>query len=215
MATPVPLATPGAVGPVKIAQQPKPQQRGTAPSPGPKTVASPGPRGVTPGKNQAPPRPVQVPATPRPAPVRVPGKHKPSLNERLQSLIPTAGPSFSPAPQPTARYNIGTMTFTPPPEPTPPPDVIAATKFLYVENVQAQRWKQSILGTAPEERYVKMYVTSVKRIGFINWCTGWVIRMPESDREHMHWIVEPNQSFICGGHLEPFTPPSPSPSSGP
>lgn len=156
---------------------------------------------------------MQVPATPRPAPALVSGKHKPTLNERLQGLIPTAAPSFTPAPA-VRRYNVN-MTFTPPPEPTPPAQVLAATKFLYVENVQAQRWKQSILGTAPEERYVKMYVTSVKRIGFINWCSGWVIRMPESDAEHRHWIVEPNESFVCGGHLEPFTPPSPLPTSGP
>lgn len=162
-------------------------------------------------KTQARPRPVQpVPATPHPAPVRVAGKHRPSLNERLQSLIPTSAPSFTPAPS-NARYNIGSILPSPPPEPTPPPNVLAATKFLYVENVAGQRWKQSFLGTAPEERYVKMYVTSVRRVGFINWCTGWVLRSPMAGNQK--WIIEPNESFICSGHLAPFTPPSPLPTS--
>ena len=212
MATPVPVTTPGSMGPIKIAEQPK-QQHGTAATPGPKPVGSPGPRGVAPVKTQAAPKPIQAPpATPRPAPVHVTGKHKPTLSQRLQSLIPTAGPSFTPA-TPSARYNIGNIVPTPVPEPTPPPEVLAATKYLYVENVAGQRWKQSWLGTAPEEHYVKMYVTSVKRVGFINWCTGWVLRSPLAGSKK--WIIEPNESFICGGHLEPFTPPSPSATSSP
>jgi hypothetical protein len=134
------------------------------------------------------------------------------LNERLKSLIPTAAPSFSPAPATVIHSGVPNITITPEPEPTPPPDVLAATKFLYVENVGAQRWKQSWLGTAPEERYVKMYVTGVKRIGFIKWCTGWVLRSPEAGASK--WIVEPNESLICSGHLDPFTQPSPEPPNG-
>jgi hypothetical protein len=153
---------------------------------------------------------VRIPATPRPAPVPV--KRRSTLNQRLQNLIPTSAPSFTPAP-PKRYSGIGSLAFTPPPEPTPPPEVLAATKFLYVENVAAQRWKQSWLGTAPEERYVKVYVTSVKTVGFIRWCTGWVLRAPLAGNEH--WIVEPNSSFICAGHLAPFTPPVPLPTSGP
>lgn len=215
MATPVPLVTPGAVAQVKLAPHPQPTvQHGVAPAPGPKPVGSPGPRGVAPVKTAAAaPRPVQVPSTPRPGIAHGPSKHHLSLSERLKSLIPTAAPSFTPAPQPTARYFIGNIKPTPEPEPTPPADVIAATKFLYVENVASQRWKQSWLGTAPEERYVKMYVTKVKRIGFINWCTGWVLRSPMAGDEK--WIIEPNESFICAGHLEPFMPPSPLPTSAP
>ncbi len=130
-----------------------------------------------------------------------------SLNERLKRLIPTAAPSFSPGPG--KRYSFLTnLKPTPEPEPTPPPEVLAQTKYLYVENIGAQRWKQSILGTAPEEKYVKMYVTRVKRIGFVNWCTGWVVRQPAAGNQH--WIVEDNVSYICAGHLEPFTPPSPA-----
>ncbi len=211
MATPVPAATAGAPSQVKIASLP--QQHGTAPTPGPKAVGSPGPRGVAPVKTVAIPRPVQAPpATPRPAPVTTAGKKHPSLNQRLQSLIPTAGPSVSPAP-PKSYNLLGNIAPTPEPEPTPPPDVIAATKFLYEENVGAERWKQSYLGTAPEERYIKMYVTSVKQVGFIKWCTGWVVRAPIAGSKK--WIVEPGESFICSGHLEPFTAPTPLPTSGP
>lgn len=213
MASPIPVTTPGSVGPVKIAA--RPQRHGAAASPGPKPIGSPGPRGVVPLKTAAIPRPIHpLPATPRPAPVHAPRRRRPSLNARLQHLIPTAAPSFTPAPA-VRQYNVGNIMPTPPPEPMPPPQVIAATKFLYVENVGGQRWKQSILGTAPEERYVKMYVTSVKRVGFLNWCTGWVLRMPITDYAHMHWIIEPDQSFICSGHLQPFVPPSPLPSSAP
>ncbi len=119
---------------------------------------------------------------------------------------------MTPAP-PRRIYGIGNIMPTPEPEPTPPASVIAATKFLYVENEAAQRWKQSWLGTAPEERYVKMYVTSLKRVGFINWCTGWVLRAPIAGSSK--WIVEPNESFICSGHLEPFAQPSPLPTGAP
>ncbi len=102
--------------------------------------------------------------------------------------------------------------------------MLAATKFLYVEDVEGQRWKQSVFGTAPEEISVKMYVTLVKRIGPIKWCTGWVLRYPMNSRSRAGYtidsdrdltpkpIVEPNESFICAGRLQPFTPPTPAPS---
>lgn len=209
MASPVPVSSPGIASQVKIEN--RAPQRGTAPTPGPKVAGSPGPRAVAPVKTVAVPRPVQpLPGTPRPAPAAAGAKH-PSLNERLRSLIPTSAPS-TPKP-PTSSWRVGNIVGTPEPEPTPPPDVIAATKFLYVENVGSQRWKQSWLGTAPEERYVKVYVTSVKRVGFIKWCTGWVLRAPIAGSQK--WIVEPNESFVCAGRLEPFTAPSPLPTGSP
>ncbi len=171
-------------------------------------MGSPGPRGFKAVKGPSVVRPVQA-ATPRPVRVRpAPPKKRQSLEQRLKSLLPTAGPSFTP--EPPKHYSfLGNLKPTPEPEPTPPPQVIAATKYLYVENVGSQRWKQSFLGTAPEEAYVKMYVTRVKRIGFVNWCTGWVVRAPIAGNQH--WIVEDNVSYICAGHLEPFTPPAAQP----
>jgi hypothetical protein len=159
---------------------------------------------------------VPAPATPRPARAAssAAAKRAKSLNERLRSLIPTAAPSVSPAPAKRYTFN-GRLVPTPEPEPTPPPEVLAATKFLYVENVGSQHWKAWPLGASPEEIYVKMYVTSVHKVGFVNWCTGWVLRMPVTDYQHRHWIIEPNQSFMCAGHLEPFTPPMPVPTGSP
>lgn len=212
LATPQPLATPGTPSQIRIPKPAVTPGRGTAPAPGPKAIGSPGPRPVAPVRGPSVARPVQaLPATPRPAPVGAPSKRGVSLSQRLRNLIPTAAPSFTPAPRKSYSF-LGNLKPTPVPEPTPPPEVVAATKFLYVENVGGQRWKQSYLGVAPEERYVKMYVTSVKRIGFINWCTGWVLRAPVAGGEK--WIVEPNESLICSGRLSPFTPPSPEPSKG-
>jgi hypothetical protein len=175
-------------------------------------LASAGPKPVAPVQGPQVARPIQpLPASPRPAPIAArPPKRGQTLNQRLQTLIPTPSPAVSPVAE--KHYSFLNVKVTPEPEPTPPADVIAATKFLYVENVGAQRWKQSWLGTAPEERYVKMYVTGVKRIGFIKWCTGWVLRSPEAGASK--WIVEPNESLICSGHLDPFTPPSPEPPDG-
>jgi hypothetical protein len=206
-ATPVPLVTPGTPLIAKAPATAPPAAHGTAPTPGPKTVSSPGPAGPSRVKVQpAPRRPVQIAATPRPAPV-----HN-SLNQRLQRLIPSPHPSFTVAP-PKRYSGLGSLLPTPEPEPTPPPEIIAATKYLFVEDVAAQRWKQSYLGTAPEERYVKMYVTRVRRVGFVNWCTGWVLRAPIAGNEK--WIVEPDESFICTGRLQPFSPPSPAPTGAP
>jgi hypothetical protein len=202
---PLPSAIPATASPELMAASP-------AAAPNPKPIASAGPQGTSPVKSIAVvPRPVQIPATPRPGPVRAASKH-PTLNQRLNNLIPAAGPSVTP--EPPKRYTyLSDFHPSPEPEPMPPPDVIAVTKFLFVENVASQRWKQSYLGTAPEERYVKVYVRSVKRIGFIQWCTGWVLRAPMAGSQK--WMIEPDESFICQGHLQPFTAPSPLPSSGP
>ena len=208
---PVPSVTPGGATPLPASA---PKEHGAAPSPGPKTPGSPGPRAVVAQKGPAVPRPIQAPPpTPRPQtpPSNRAGKTHPSLLARLQSLIPTANPSWTPAPAQHYRFGVE-LRVTPEPEPTPPPDVLAATKYVYEENVGSQRWKQSFLGTAPEEAYVKMYVTGVKRVGFIKWCTGWVVRAPIAGSSK--WIVEANESFICGGHLEPFNQPAPEPSAG-
>jgi hypothetical protein len=215
-AQPQAVVTPGAPSQIHVAAATPAPAATTASRPGPKAIGSPGPRPVAPVKGPAVSRAVPAPATPRPtrAAQNTVSKRARSLNERLRNLIPTAAPSFTPAPPKHYSFN-GSIVPTPEPEPTPPPDVLAATKFLYVENVGSQRWKVWPLGASPEEIYVKMYVTSVRKVGFVNWCTGWVLRMPVTDYQHRHWIVEANQSFMCAGHLEPFTAPVPVPTGSP
>ncbi len=93
-----------------------------------------------------------------------------------------------------------------PVEPTPPPAVLALTKYIYTENVGGN-WKIWPLGSAPEERTIKMYVTSVRHVAGVTMCTGWVVRQPIAGKDP--WIVEPDQTFPCGGHLVPYTPPAP------
>ena len=188
--------------------------KGTAPTPGPHPVGSPGPKGVANVKSQAAPRPIQAAPSPRPAPVQAaPAKGRAALNQRLQNLIPTGSPQPTPAAHAPQHYSfLKGLVPTPEPEPTPPPQVIAQTHFLYQEDVGSQRWKQSFLGTAPEEQSVKMYVTSVKHIGPVAWCSGWVVRSPIAGTSK--WIVEPDEHLICSGKLTPFTPPSPEPSKG-
>jgi hypothetical protein len=209
------VVTPGVPSPGPIVAASPKAVSGTAPSPGPQASGSPGPRAVAAVKGPAVARPIQAPATPLPASrPGSKGRRASPLNERLQKLIPTSAPSSSP--EPVKHYSfLGNLKPTPEPEPTPPADVIAATKFLYVESVADQHWKHWPLGAAPEEVYLKMYVTSVRHIGPVQWCTGWVLRMPDTDYEHRHWIVEAGQSFICAGHLEPFAAPAPAPTGTP
>ncbi|HZZ65230.1 MAG TPA: hypothetical protein VFE17_07025 [Candidatus Baltobacteraceae bacterium] len=224
ISSPEPLVTPGAPAHVRIAQAAPSPAAGAARSPGPRTTSSPGPRGQAQRKSTLTARPIQpLPATPRP--VSAPASRASrSLNERLRSLIPTSAPSSTPAPG--KHYSFVNLKFTPPPEPTPPPSVLAATKFVYTENVGSQHWKHWPLGAAPEEVAVRMYVTSVRHIGPIAWCTGWVARLPEpgsregylvnSDRDLTpKWIIEENESLLCAGKLTPFTQPASEPTKAP
>lgn len=56
-------------------------------------------------------------------------------------------------------------------EPTPPPEVLAMTKFLYEAR-----------GTGNEAR-IKMWVTSVHRAGPSLVCVGWLVRYPQPVRD--------------------------------
>jgi hypothetical protein len=215
LASAKPLATPGA--PLQThAPNPAPTAgTGQARTPGPKAQGTPGPQGIAPSKNASAAKPIQVAPTPKPertaARPRSVSKSARSLNQRLNSLIPTAAPSFTPGAR--KHYSLFNMPKpTPEPEPTPPPQVIAATHFIYFENIGGQKWKQSFLGTAPEEGYVKMYVTAVHYTLGVRRCTGWVVRAPLAGNEK--FIVEENASYICTGHLEPFTPPPPEATKG-
>jgi len=219
--TPQPVVTPGMTSQVQIRKPtpgvpspgptrlPQPSNsHGNAATPGPKTLGSPGPKGVAPVKSQAPAKPIQtVPSTPRPAPAQAKPGSKASnrLNQRLRNILPTPGPYAIATP----RMYKGDISAIRPAEPTPPPAILAMTKYIYTENIGGEHWKIPLLGSAPEERMLKMYVTSVRHVAGVAMCTGWVIRQPIAGKDP--WIVEPDQTFPCGGNLVPFTPPTPAP----
>jgi hypothetical protein len=55
-------------------------------------------------------------------------------------------------------------------EPTPPPDVLAKTKYMY-----------EVRGTG-REALVKMWVTAARKEGPTTVCTGWLVRYPQAER---------------------------------
>ncbi len=135
---------------------------GTAPSPGPKGQGSPGPQaGNGPPAKPAPARPVRVLETPSPRPTAAP-QHgtPPNINDRLRALLP-----HNPV-TPTTKQYVGNYSLRGHLEPTPPPDVLAKTKFIY-----------DVHGTGNEER-VKMWVESARKEGPTTICTGWLVRYP-------------------------------------
>ncbi len=179
------------------------QAHGRSLQPGPKATGSPGPSPRSRATRPSPVRPVQVPPTPRPT-SQPPARKRPSgLNARLRGLIPTG-----PVTPRSKRYegNLGAMV---PALPTPPPSVLARTKYIFQESPGAQHWKIWPFGAAPEERYIKMYVTSIRRVGPAVFCTGWLVRVPAAGNAFA--IVEPNVTALCTGHLEPFVQPAPTP----
>jgi hypothetical protein len=55
-------------------------------------------------------------------------------------------------------------------EPTPPPDVLAKTKYIY-----------EVHGTGGE-KLVKMWVIAARKEGPTTICTGWLVRYPQAER---------------------------------
>jgi hypothetical protein len=220
-ATPQAVVTPGMTSQVQIRKptpgvpSPGPTRRpeptishGGAASPGPKTLGSPGPKGIAPVKSNAAAKPIQtVQSTPRPAAAqgKPAAKASRNLNQRLRNILPTPGPYAIATP----RMYKGDISNLKPAEPTPPPAIVAITKFIYTENLTGQRWKIWPLGATPEERGIKMYVTSIRHVAGIQMCTGWVIRQPIAGKDP--WIVEPDQTFPCSGNLVPYARPTPAP----
>ncbi|HEX3670292.1 MAG TPA: hypothetical protein VHT92_01175 [Candidatus Cybelea sp.] len=141
---------------------------GTAPAPGPSGGASPGPRaGNAPKKANAVERPVEIPPTPKPAaPVTPAPKSKtpPNINAKLRSLLPN-----NPV-NPSSKSYTPSLSLRGRMEPTPPPDVLAKTKYIY-----------EVRGTGNEER-VKMWVIASRKAGPTTICTGWLVRYPEAIR---------------------------------
>jgi len=115
---------------------------------------------------------------------------------------PTAAPSPSPSP---FRVIITTKShYEPPPRflPTPPPDVLARTKYVYEAHLSNARAWLPLMAAAPEERYVKMYVTSVKRVMGVQFCRGWVVRVPVAG--HGGPLVDEDATFVCSRKMRPY-----------
>lgn len=137
---------------------------GTAPSPGPKGQSSPGPKaGNSPVSKPGPERPISVRPTANPNAGASGGSNPASnlasdINSKLRGMLgnnkvnPTQG-SYHPP--------IGLQGAM---EPSPPPDVLAATKYIFEENGAG--------GDAME----KMWVTNVRHEGPLTVCEGWQIR---------------------------------------
>lgn len=144
------------------------QTPGRAPRPGPSGGPSPGPRpGSAEKLVRAPSRPVEVQPTPRPqARVRTAPKTKsaPNINAKLRALLP-----HNPV-NPTSKSYTPTYSLRGRLEPTPPPDVLAKTKYIY-----------EVQGTGNEAR-IKMWVTVARKAGPTTICTGWLVRYPEPVR---------------------------------
>ncbi|MDE2483510.1 MAG: hypothetical protein KGN02_15140, partial [bacterium] len=154
-----PAPKPGVPSPSPTRGPAPAKARGTAPRPGPTGHASPGPRaGNAVGAKPGTARPVNL----RPSPSPAPGGGSPiDINAKLRALLPhnAVNPtqkSYHPA------LSLGSLN------PTPPPAVLAATKYVFEER-----------GAGSDAR-TKMWVTSVHREGPVTICEGWMLRFPLS-----------------------------------
>jgi hypothetical protein len=225
---PAPKPSPGVPSPGPTSLPSPSAQHGANQSPGPKPIGSPGPKGLSPVKARAPARAVQVPSTPAPAP-RAAARPKPSrkrypdINARLRGLIPTGPVTIS-----SGSYHGSLSRLNGNLDPTPPPEIVAQTKFVFEETGKR----------AGFEGRIKMYVTAVHRAGPLTTCTGWVLRYPRSPGQYgspsdrqiatgrvdpsgsdfgtprtdytVHPIVEANVTFACSARdLQPFAPSAP------
>jgi hypothetical protein len=175
-ASPAPAAV-ARTTPAPVAGIPKPAPTssatalnvGNAPKPAPSGGASPGPKPGSGGQSHAAPqRPIQVvvPPTAPPAPKRSPAPKRapPNINARLRALLPN-NPVNPTMKQYTPSYSLRGRL-----EPTPPPEILARTKYMYETR-----------GTGNEQR-IRMWVTETRKAGPTTICTGWLVRYPQPVR---------------------------------
>ncbi len=215
------------LAPAKVAGVPSPsptqgatleKTAGISPSPGPKGQSSPGPHAGNTGKTKSAPRPITLQPAPASSPRPTSKKQQAIGNElsKLLETLPTGGVDVH-----QHRYAPGASGIDTNMDPTPPPSVVAQTKFLYETNG----------GT---ESRTKMWVTSVRKAGPLTMCTGWLVRWPiaptmgSSGANGMQIsigggrgrgvtapgnagqlpIVESDVTYVCNArHLTSFTPP--------
>lgn len=175
---PTPSAPPGtevASSPAPKAGVPSPsataavasKTAGNAATPGPRGSGAPGPKSGTAAQPKAAPaRPVSVRPTPSPLPGNAgASKRAADLNARLRALLPN-----NPV-NPVSKEYRGNVSVRGRLEPTPPPEIVAATKYVL-----------EVRGSGDQAR-IKMWVTSVRRSGPLTVCEGWLLRFPQQNRE--------------------------------
>ena len=87
------------------------------------------------------------------------------INAKLRSLLPN-----NPV-NPSSKQYAPEISLHGSLEPTPPPAVLAQTKYLYRSG-----WSPSHPGAS--EARVEMWVTSIRKAGVTTMCTGWLVRYP-------------------------------------
>ncbi len=129
--------------------------------------AAPGPQSPSVGRAHVPPRPIAVAPTPSPAPTERP-QPAPTrnpyagLNARLNALIPR-GPV-----NPHEGHYVGRLSLAGRLVPTPPPDVLARTRYIF----------EGPFGGG--DGTLRMWVTSVARHGPVLLCSGWILHFPRT-----------------------------------
>jgi hypothetical protein len=167
---------------------------GPAAVPGPHGGPSPGPHaGVGPQRKPSPPRPISVVPTPSPRPVRTkPPAAASNLNARLRALLPN-GPVH-----PSEKQYVPQLSLRGRMHPTPPPSVLAETKYLYRSH-------------GGSEGEVVMWVVRARKAGFTTICTGWLVRYPLAERPSLPGQFAPanGTSIAIGGPrgAPPLMPP--------
>jgi hypothetical protein len=157
-------------------------------------------------------------------------KGQPNLNDlrnRLLANLPKA------AVNPSQGHYNGTSSIGKPGDPTPPPEILGKTKYIYESGNVAKAYR--FFGG--REQRVKMYVTDIKRHGAFSTCTGWLVRFPmgsaptfgqlgsdgklntgfpgRGGANSYEAVIEPHVTFECEtSRLQPYTP-SAAPSPGP
>ena len=163
-----PAANPGVPSPSPTQGAKLATTAGAAPSPGPKSEQSPGPKPGAGGSVKGAPAPVRVPPTPKPQPAQIAGAGSAGpgadINAKLRGLLPHNAVTYS---QTEHAYDVAVNQSM---DPTPPPSVLARTKFLYEER-----------GSGSDAR-IKMWVTGTRRVGPALMCSGWLVRYPQASQ---------------------------------
>jgi hypothetical protein len=105
-------------------------------------------------------------------------KAAPNINAKLRSLLPN-----NPV-NPTSKSYAPTYSLRGRLEPTPPPEVLAKTKYLY-----------QVRGTG-NEALVRMWVIAARKAGPTTICTGWLVRYPEPIRGGYADAAGPDSSIV-------------------